>query len=69
MASAVATVGRSDSLLFGTLAFAAQRCIADFAAQELTNTAWAFATAGRPNIPLFAALASVAEDCVDDFTT
>lgn len=59
----------SDAQLFRALAKAAERCMGDFKAQEVANTAWAFATGGQSDGQLFTALARVAERRMDDFNT
>ena len=46
----------------------AERCVGDFKAQNLANTAWAFAMVGQLNVQLFTTLASVAERSVGDFS-
>ena len=46
----------------------AERCVGDFNAQELANTAWAFATASQLDAELFTALAGESERRVGDFT-
>ena len=45
----------------------AERCVVEFNAKDLANTAWAFAKAGQPDAPLFMALARMAERRVVEF--
>ena len=47
--------------LFVALARASERRSADFSAQELANTAWAFARAFQRDVALFVALARAAQ--------
>ena len=47
--------------LFAALARVAQRCVGEFKAQGLANTAWAFATVDQSDALLFTALARAAE--------
>ena len=49
-----------DALLFAALARAAERCMHEFNAQGLANTAWAFATLGQLDALMFVALARAA---------
>ena len=49
------------------MARVAQRCVGEFRAQDLSNTAWAFATADQSDAPLFALVARVAQRCVGEF--
>ena len=59
-----------DVLLSTVFAMAAERLVADFNAQELANTAWAFARVpmvGQSDTPLFLALGKAAEECLDSF--
>ena len=50
-------MGQQDERLFKALAKMAERCLEQFNAQVLTNTAWAFATVGQQDEQLFKALA------------
>ena len=59
--------GELKGQLFSAVARAAERRVADFNAQDLANTAWAFATAGHKDAQLFSALARAAERRVEDF--
>ena len=63
-----ATAGwHADAKLFGSLARASERRLADFTVQGLTNTAWAFATAGHHDASLFDAMAKVAQQRMREF--
>eukprot|EP00747_Dinoflagellata_sp_TGD_P119515 gnl/TRDRNA2_/TRDRNA2_173026_c9_seq1.p1 gnl/TRDRNA2_/TRDRNA2_173026_c9~~gnl/TRDRNA2_/TRDRNA2_173026_c9_seq1.p1 ORF type:complete len:107 (+),score=25.46 gnl/TRDRNA2_/TRDRNA2_173026_c9_seq1:41-361(+) len=57
----------SDALLFGELAKAALPKVADFKAQNLANSAWAFATTNRSGSLLFKVLAAASWRHFDDF--
>ena len=50
------------------MARAAERCMSDFKAQELANTAWAFAKAGQSDVQLFVAMASEVKRLMDNFS-
>ena len=59
-----------DVLLSTVFAMAAERLVADFNAQELANTAWAFAwvpMVGQSDTPLFLALGRAAQKRLDGF--
>ena len=59
-----------DVLLSTVFVMAAERLVADFNAQELANTAWAFAwvpMVGQSDTPLFLALGRAAEERLDGF--
>ena len=58
----------SATPLFLALARAVDQRVADFAAQDLANIAWAFAKAGRSGVPWFAACAGVAKRRMCMFT-
>ena len=55
--------GQSAAQLFMVLARMAERCVGEFKAQDLANTAWALAvaTAGQPDTQLRKGLARRAE--------
>ena len=59
----------SGASLFEPLARAAERCMRNFSAQGLANTAWAFATVEWPDTPLFEVLARAAERRIGEFNT
>ena len=61
---------QSDALLSTVFAMAAEWHVADFNAQDLTNTAWAFARVamvGQSDTLLFLPLGRAAEERLDDF--
>ena len=57
----------SDELLFASLARAAERCLGEFKAQNLANTAWAFATADRLETPLLVSIVPKAARALTEF--
>ena len=59
--------GQWEAQLFTALGRAAERCVGNFNAQELANTAWSFAKAIQLNAQLFRLLRGVAEQRVRDF--
>ena len=62
-------MGVAAQTLFGAIAAAALRRIAEFNSQELTNTVWAFATAGVAAQALFSAVAVEALRLIQEFNS
>ena len=58
---AFSSKGKLLGALIAALARAAERCMHEFNAQDIANTAWAFGKLGQLDALLFAALARAAE--------